>query len=154
MAQLNLTQEGKDKLQEELRYLKEVRRHEVIEQIRVAKGFGDLSENSEYDDARNEQAKVEGRIQELEEMLKHAVVVVDKGDSDKIQMGMQVTLFNEERNMETVYTVVGVTEADYRTHKISDQSPIGKAIIGHRVGDRVVVDTNAGVQHIVIRSVE
>ena len=149
---INLTLEGKQKLEEELKFLKEVRRHEIIEQIKIAKGFGDLSENSEYDEARNEQAKCEGRIQELETMLKHVHVVETTEDNDSIHLGSVVTVEIEERKAAgpITYTIVGATEADYLAKKISDLSPIGKVLIGHKPGDKVDVETKAGVQHLTV----
>ncbi len=140
-----VTEEGLKKLQEELEFLKTTKRKEVVEAIRVALSFGDLSENSEYDEAKNEQAKTEARISELEENLKHVKVISDSEVStDIVNVGNIVKVYDEEFEEEIIYTLVGSTEADPLFDKISDQSPIGKAIIGTRVGDEVTVTTPGG----------
>lgn len=140
-----VTEEGLKKLQEELEFLKTTKRKEVVEAIRVALSFGDLSENSEYDEAKNEQAKTEARISELEENLKHVKVISDSEVStDIVNVGNIVKVYDEEFEEEITYTLVGSTEADPLFDKISDQSPIGKAIIGTRVGDEVTVTTPGG----------
>ena len=134
------------KLQEELEYLKTTKRKEVVEAIRVALSFGDLSENSEYDEAKNEQAKTEARISELEESLKHVKVISDSEvTTDTVNVGNRVKVYDEEFEEEILYTIVGSTEADPLGGKISDESPIGKALIGHRKGDEVEVETPGGV---------
>lgn len=143
--QLTLTKEGLEKLQKELEYLKNDKRKEIVESIRIALSFGDLSENSEYDEAKTQQAKVEGRIQELEEMLKNVKVISDDQIStDLVNIGAKVLVFNSTKNMDVEYTIVGSTEAAPLQHKISDMSPIGKALIGHKVGESVTVETPAG----------
>ncbi len=143
--QLTLTKEGLEKLQKELEYLKNEKRKEIVESIRIALSFGDLSENSEYDEAKTQQAKVEGRIQELEEMLKNVKVISDDQIStDSVNIGAKVLVFNATKKMDVEYTIVGSTEAAPLQHKISDMSPIGKAIIGHKVGESVTVETPAG----------
>lgn len=143
MATITVTKEGKQKLLDELSYLKNVRRKEITEAIRIALGFGDLSENSEYDEAKTEQAKVEGRIAELEEMLKN-VVEVSEINTDVVSVGAKVKVFNEKWNEELTYSIVGSTEAAPLQNKISDMSPIGKALLGHKVGETVTVETPAG----------
>lgn len=148
---ITVTQEGKIKLEEELSYLKNVRRKEVTEAIRIALGFGDLSENSEYDEAKTEQAKVESRIAELEEMLKN-IVVVSEITTDAVSVGSKVRVYNEKWEEELVYSIVGSTEAAPLQNKISDMSPIGKALLGKKVGDSVNVETPAG--HVIIRILE
>ena len=148
---LTVTKEGKIKLEEELSYLKNVRRKEVTEAIRIALGFGDLSENSEYDEAKTEQAKVESRIVELEEMLKN-IVVVSEITPDAVSVGSKVRVFNEKWEEELTYSIVGSTEAAPLLNKISDLSPIGKALLGRKVGESVNVDTPAG--HVTIRVLE
>ena len=140
-----LTQEGLDKLQEELHYLKATKRGEVAERIKEARGFGDLSENSEYDAACEESAMVEARIRTLEEQLKLVRVVDQSGlKNDVIQVGSVVRVLDYEFNEEIEYSIVGMTESDPRQNKISDQSPVGKSLIGHKVGDEVVVTAPGG----------
>jgi transcription elongation factor GreA len=154
MAQITVTKEGLEKLNQELDYLKNVKRIEVKEALRIARGFGDLSENSEYDEAKDEQAKVESRISELEEMLKTAVVISeDQIRSDEANVGTTVRVYNLKWEEEINYTLVGSTEAAPLQNKISDQSPIGKALIGHKVGETVTVDTPAGAVEIKILSI-
>jgi len=143
--QLTLTKEGLKKLQSELDYLKKEKRNEIVESIRIALSFGDLSENSEYDEAKTQQAKVEGRIQELEEMLRNVKVIEDDQIStDSVNIGAKVLVFNSTKKMDVEYTIVGSTEASPLQHKISDVSPIGKALLGHKVGESVTVETPAG----------
>jgi transcription elongation factor GreA len=144
--QIIVTEEGLKKLQEELEYLKTTKRKEVVEAIRVALSFGDLSENSEYDEAKNEQAKTEARISELEESLKHVKVISDSEvTTDTVNVGNRVKVYDEEFEEEILYTIVGSTEADPLEDKISDQSPIGTALIGRQVGETVEVTTPGGV---------
>jgi transcription elongation factor GreA len=145
MTQITVTQEGLEKLQQEYNYLKNIRRKEVSEAIKEARGFGDLSENSEYDEAKTEQAKVESRIAELDDMLKRVVVISDEHlNTNSINVGSKVKVFNETFDEEVEYTIVGSTEAAPLQNKISDLSPIGKALIGHKKGDRVTVETPNG----------
>jgi len=144
--QLVVTNEGLQRLTEEYEHLKNVRRQEVTEAIRLALSFGDLSENSEYSEAKEEQAKVESRIQELEEMLKNVRVIDDSEvHTDSVNIGAKVRVADlTHGGDETEYYLVGSTEADPLASKISDQSPIGSAIIGARVGDKVTVKTPGG----------
>lgn len=143
--QITVTAEGLKKLQDELHYLKTEKRKEVVEAIRVALGFGDLSENSEYDEAKNEQAKTETRIQELEETIKNAKVVLDtEVHTESVNVGNKVRVLNEKYKEEVEYTIVGSTEANALTGHISDQSPIGRALIGAKVGQSVKVETPKG----------
>ena len=148
---ITVTKEGKLKLEEELSYLKNVKRKEVTEAIRIALGFGDLSENSEYDEAKTEPGMVENRIAELEEMLKN-VIVVSEINTDAVSVGSKVRIYNEKWDEEILYSIVGSTEADPLKNKISDMSPIGKAILGHKVGDAVVVETPQG--HVNVKILE
>ncbi|MCL2096969.1 MAG: transcription elongation factor GreA [Oscillospiraceae bacterium] len=143
---LLVTEEGLKKMEEEFEYLRTVRRKEVIDTIGIARAFGDLSENSEYDEAKNEQAKVESRIMELEEQLKIAKVV-DESDikTDEVSIGSKVKAMNLNLNKEIDYSVVGSTEADPFRNKISDESPIGKVLIGAKKGDVVEYETPRGV---------
>ena len=131
-----VTASGLKALEEELEMLKTVRRKEVSEKIRVARGYGDLSENSEYDEAKNEQAIVEARIADLEVMLKN-VVILDESElvTDVVSLGSFVKVYDEEFEEELEYTIVGSTEADLDLGKISDESPVGKALIGKKVGE-------------------
>ncbi len=152
--QLTLTKEGLEKLQKELEYLKNEKRKEIVESIRIALSFGDLSENSEYDEAKTQQAKVEGRIQELEEMLKNVKVISDDQIStDSVNIGAKVLVFNSTKNIDVEYTIVGSTEAAPLQHKISDQSPVGKALLGHKIGESVTVETPAGEMVLEIMSI-
>jgi len=146
IKQLLVTEEGLRKMEEEFEYLKTVKRKEVIDTIGIARAFGDLSENSEYDEAKNEQAKVEARIMELEEQLK-IVKVVDESDikTDEVNIGNKVKVMNLSLNKEIDYSVVGSTEADPFNNKISDESPIGKVLIGAKKGDTVQYETPKGI---------
>ncbi|HIW57056.1 MAG TPA: transcription elongation factor GreA [Firmicutes bacterium] len=144
--QVTLTASGLEKLEEELEYLKTKKRKEVSEKIKVALGFGDLSENSEYDEAKNEQAHVEARIVTLENMLKNAVVIDESEiDLDRVGLGTKVKVLDVEFDEEIEYNIVGSTEADPDQQKISDESPVGKALIGRKVGETVSVETPGGV---------
>ena len=143
--QIYITDEGLRKLKEQLDYLKNVRRKEVVEGLRQALAFGDLSENSEYDEAKNEQAKVEAQILELEETLKNVKIISDSEIStDIVSIGSTVTVYDETYNEETEYTIVGPTEADPMSGKISDQSPIGSALLGAKIGDTITFHTPGG----------
>lgn len=140
-----VTNEGLTKLKDELAYLKNVKRKEVTEAIRVALSFGDLSENSEYTEAKEEQGKVESRIVELEEMLKNVKVINEEEiHTNSVNVGAGVRLLDTKTKKEIEYTIVGSTEADAMNGKISDRSPIGSAIIGASVGEVVTVSTPAG----------
>ena len=141
-----MTYEGVKKLEEELEYLKTVKRKEITEKIKVALGYGDLSENSEYDEAKNDQAYTEGRIIQLENMLKNAVVV-DESEipKDKVSVGSIVKVMDYEFDEEVEYTIVGSAEADPMNFKISNESPVGSALIGKKVGDVVEVAVPSGV---------
>jgi len=130
-----LTEEGKQKLEEELHYLETERRAEVGERIRIAREFGDISENSEYDDAKNEQGMMEARIAEITHILSEATVVTAPKRSTKIHIGSTVTF--KMGNQERVFTIVGGAEANVREGKISNESPVGAALLGHKKGDVV-----------------
>ena len=143
--QMLYTQEGYDALVEELNYLKNTRREEIKNDIAVARSFGDLSENAEYDEARNEQAKVEARIQELESLIENAEIIDESTmDARSISLGSVVKLLDEEYDEEITYSIVGSNQADPLEQKISDQSPIGRALMGKKAGDRVIVTAPAG----------
>ena len=139
------TKQGYQDLIDELKYLKLTRREEIKEQIAVARGFGDLSENAEYDEARNEQAKVEARIQELEALIENAEIIDESNmDVRSISLGSVVKLYDEDFEEEIVYNIVGSNQADPLEKKISDQSPIGRALMGKKAGDSVTVTAPAG----------
>ena len=134
--QIVVTEASFKKLQEELDYLKNVKRKEAAENVGIARSFGDLSENSEYDEAKNEQAIVEARIADLEVMLKN-VVILDENElgTDTVSLGATVKVYDEEFEEELEYVIVGSTEADIDLGKISDESPVGKALIGKKIGE-------------------
>lgn len=140
-----LTPEGLKKLEEELEILKSVKRREVAERIKVAIGYGDISENSEYDDAKNEQAFVEGRIITLEKMLRNARIINnDEVDLNAVSVGSIVTLKDMEFGDLVEYTIVGTAESDPFQNKISNESPVGKAILGKQKGSTVEVNVPVG----------
>ena len=142
-------------LQEELNYLKTTRSDEVAEQIKVARGFGDLSENSEYDEAKNEQGKLYSRIAELEEILQH-VVILDESDmpSNVVTIGCKVTVVDASGKEMPAYKIVGSQEADPMHRAISEESPFGKALMGKKEGDEVSVDAPAGTIRYRIEKIE
>ncbi len=143
--QYKFTEEGFKKLQEELDYLKNTTRTEIAEKIKEARSFGDLSENSEYDEAMNEQGRIESRITELEAMLKGAVILEDDGDKTiKVCLGSKVTVLDVELDEEDVFTLVGSAEADPMNGAISDESPVGKALLGAKKGQVVTAETPIG----------
>ena len=141
-----LTREGLKKLEEELETLKTVKRKEVSERIKIAIGFGDLSENAEYDEDKNEQAQVEERIYKIEQMLAKAQIIDDENiDLSKVHVGSKVKILDLAENEEEEYIIVGSTEADPFESKISNDSPVGMALLGHVVGDVVDVSVPDGV---------
>ncbi|MGI6189891.1 MAG: transcription elongation factor GreA [Clostridiales bacterium] len=141
-----LTPEGVAKLEEELEYLKTVRRREIAERIKQSVAFGDLSENSEYDEAKNEQAFIEGRIVTLENLLRNAKIIDDEDiTTDVVSVGVKVKLQDVETNDIMEYTIVGSTEADPANNKISNKSPVGRALLGKTVGTTVDVYVPDGI---------
>ena len=141
-----LTYQGLQKLESELQDLKVVKRKEIAQKIKEAREQGDLSENAEYDAAKDEQRDIEARIEEIEKILRHAeVVVAEEVDLDKISVGCQVRILDCEFDEELEYKIVGSTEANSLKGKISNESPVGKALLGAKVGDIVNVETQAGV---------
>ena len=144
-----ITEVGLEDMKKELEYLKLEKRPEVINALKEARALGDLSENAEYDAARNEQAQVENRIVELEAMIEHAVVIKDV-KSDKVSIGSTVKILYVDDNEEEVYSIVGSKEADPFDNRISNESPIAQAIIGHRVNDIVAVDSPNGMYNVKI----
>ncbi|MBO5305824.1 MAG: transcription elongation factor GreA [Clostridia bacterium] len=148
------TQEGYDLLVKELNYLKNEKREEIKEAIAVARSFGDLSENAEYDEARNDQAKTEARISELEALIENAVIIDEETiDVSIINIGSTVKVLYVEDKEEVEYSIVGSTEADPFENKISDQSPIGRALVGNKAGSTVTVDVPDGVLELKILEV-
>ena len=151
VKEFKMSQARKDELEAELLYCKTTRADEIAELIKEARGFGDLSENSEYDEAKNEQGKLYSRIAELEEILLHAVVVDEAEDLGKVSIGSRVTVVRlDDKTVMPVYTIVGSQEANPRAGRLSDESPIGKAILGKHEGDEVKVETPSGVMNVKI----
>ncbi|WP_114569871.1 transcription elongation factor GreA [Exiguobacterium flavidum] len=150
-----MTLDGKAKIEHELNELKTVRRKEVVESIKIARSFGDLSENAEYDAAKEEQAMVEGRIAQLEEMLRNAAIISeDAEDTSVVGIGRTVTFLMLEDNEEETYTIVGSAEADPFTGKISNESPIAKSLLGRSVGEQVTVQAPGGDFAVKITSIK
>lgn len=145
-TELLMTQEGYEALKRELHELKSVTRGEISEKIRVARGFGDLSENSEYDEAKNEQAVVEARIKKLEDQLKSVKVITkDQISTDKVTVGCRVKILDMEYDEEMEYAIAGSVESHADLNSISDESPVGKGLLGHKVGDTVEIHAPAGI---------
>lgn len=150
-----ITEEGYENLEEELEHLVTVERREVAKRIKTARDFGDISENSEYDEAKNEQAFIEGRIKKIEKTLANAKVVKkDEIDEHTVNLGTTVELKDLDRNELFTYEIVGSAEADPLECRISNESPIGKAILGKSIGDEVVVHTPGGVSEYKILSIK
>lgn len=143
-----MTRKGLEEFIEKLEYLKTVKRYEVIERIKTARGFGDLSENAEYDEAKDEQSKVEGEIKEMEAKLPH-IKVIDDADihTDDVSIGSYVTVYDQDYDEEVEYRIVGSTESNILEGKLSNESPVGKALIGTRIGDELVIDVPSGQAH-------
>lgn len=140
-----MTLEGKEKLENELEELKTVKRKEIVERIKIARGFGDLSENSEYESAKDEQAFMEGRITTIENMIRFAQIIDNNGvDKDEVSIGKSITFIELPDGEEETYTIVGSAEADPFSGKISNESPIAKSLIGKKLGDMATVSTPGG----------
>jgi transcription elongation factor GreA len=148
-----LTRQGHQKLQEELDYLRTVKRQEVANRLHEAMEGGELIEDAEYEAAKNEQAFVEGRIQELEMLLANARVIEETGSMDVVQVGARVTIKEDENDAE-IYTIVGPAEANPRDGRVSNESPLGRAVMDHRAGDKVRVDAPGGSFFVTIVKVE
>ena len=149
-----VTREGYDKLQAQLEELKTVKRKEIADRIRVALGFGDLSENSEYDEAKTAQSENEDKILQLENKIRHAKVVEDSEiDTKTVQVGNTVKIFDMDFDEESIYTIVGPTEVDLDNNKISNESPIGSALLGAKKNQIVEVKAPAGVMKFKILSI-
>jgi len=144
MAEVLMTAEHKKELEERLHHLKVEGRAEAAERIRVAREFGDLSENAEYDIAKEEQAKMEAEILEIESKLRLAKVIDEKKKGDRVDIGSKITIENKETGKQFDYTLVGSSESNPLKGKISNDSPIGKAVMGHKKGDEVIVVAPAG----------
>lgn len=146
MAELFITEEGKAEKEERLRYLKNVKRPEVLDKLKVARDFGDLSENSEYDAAKKEQAFVETEIAQIEETLRKAKIISAKEvKNDEVSVGNSVVVFDMDFEEEETYKIVGVIESDPNKNFVSNESPIGKALLGKKVGDIADIETPEGV---------
>ena len=150
-----LTQESYDALKKELEYMKNEGAKEVAEAIKEARGYGDLSENSEYDEAKNEQGKLYSRIAEIEAMLENAEIISeDMKNSNLVHMGSDVTVVFVKNGMKKTFSIVGTQEVDILNNKISNESPIGKALVGKAVGDRAVAETPAGPMEMEILQID
>ena len=150
-----VSKEGFEKLEKELDYLRTTKRAEIAEKIKVALGFGDLSENSEYESAKDEQSSLETRIAEVENMLRFAEVIdVDSIAADEIAVGKTVSFTDDEDGEEETYQIVGAAESDPFSGKISNDSPIAQALLGKHVGDKVAVQTPGGDMHVTITEVK
>ena len=145
-----LTKEGKEELEKRLEYLKITKRKEITERIKTAREFGDLSENAEYDAAKNEQAMIEGEILEIENKLKYAVIITD-AKKGVVSLGSKVDFSIDDESF--LYEIVGTTEADVELGRISNESPIGNALLGRKVGDKVSVVTPSGILELIIKKV-
>ena len=156
VKEFKMSQERFDELKKELEYDKTIRADEIAELIKEARGFGDLSENSEYDEAKNEQGKLYSRIAELEEILLHAVIVDESEvDSDKISIGCRVTVTDLDSGRELpAYRIVGSQEADVMSRAVSEDSPFGKALMGARAGDEVNVEAPRGTIRYRVEKIE
>ncbi|MGY3715438.1 transcription elongation factor GreA [Sutcliffiella cohnii] len=149
-----MTLAGKEKLEKELEELKTVRRKEVVERIKIARSFGDLSENSEYDSAKEEQAFVEGRITLLEQMVRNAKIIEEDANSDVVTLGKTVVFKELPDEEEESYTIVGSAEADPFEGKISNESPMGSSLMGKKVGDEVTIQTPGGEMNVKIVNIK
>lgn len=155
MAIVYMTEEGYNKLRDEITQLETFERPAISKQIAEARDKGDLSENAEYDAAKDEQRDIEARIEEIEKILKNAEVVLeDEVDADKINVGCKVSVYDMEYSEEMQFFIVGSTEANSLQNKISNESPVGKALIGSKVGDLVSVESPAGVMQYKILTIE
>ena len=147
------SQKGYDEAVEHLKYLQTVKRQEIVERISEARSHGDLSENAEYDAARNEQAANEGEIAELEYKIKNAVIVTISDDTSFVHIGSKVTVYDEDLDEEETYEITGSMEADPMANKISNESPVGKALLKHKVGETVKINAPDGEYKLVIKNI-
>jgi transcription elongation factor GreA len=149
-----LTKEGQQKINDELQYLKTTRREEISEKLQKAIRQGDLKENADYHDAKDEQGFIEGRIRGLEDSLRRSQIIEDPGPSDIVRVGSTVTVCEEGYDDEETYSIVGAHEADPGSGRISNESPIGRALLGARTGETVSAETPAGMLQFVVQSIE
>lgn len=149
-----LTQKGFDELNERLNYLESQKRREVSERIKEAREYGDISENSEYDAAKNEQSMVEGEIAEIQAKLRVAKIISSEENEDVVGLGKTVCIYHEKIGKDQTFMIVGTTEANAVKGKMSNESPVGKAIMGHKTGDSVIVKAPAGDFTIIIKEVK
>lgn len=148
-----MTVDGKAELEKELEYLETHGRNDIAEKLKVARSYGDLSENSEYDEAKSEQAKIEARINELKYQLDNAVIV-ESLDDDSVSMGAKVTVVRKNDKAKLVYEIVGFSQSDPANGKISDESPVGMALIGKKKGETVIVEAPVGNIEFQIKKIE
>jgi len=148
-----LTKEGKEELERRLKYLKVEKNAEITERIKTAREFGDLSENAEYDAAKNEQAMVAGEILEIENKLKYAIIIDSNIKKDTVSLGSDVDFVEDETGEEFSYEIVGTTEADVESGRISNESPIGNALLGRKAGDKISIVVPSGIMNITIKKV-
>ena len=151
--QIFMTQKGYDEAVEKLKYLQTVKRQEIVDRIAEARSHGDLSENAEYDAARNEQAANEGEIMELDYKIKNAVILAENNDTSSVHVGSKVRVYDEEMEEEEVYEITGSTEANAMENKISNESPVGAALLKHKVGEVVSVNAPDGAYKLEIREI-
>ncbi|MBQ3496184.1 MAG: transcription elongation factor GreA [Clostridia bacterium] len=149
-----LSQEGKQKLEEKLRYLVETERPQVVERLKIAREFGDLSENAEYSAAKDELARVSGEIEQIEQQLKVAVIYsAEGGDKSAVTLGKTIKIYDHDMEEEAVYQIVGTAEADIYENKISNDSAVGRALLGKKVGETVTVEAPGGGYQITIKEI-
>ena len=149
-----MSKKGYEEAKKRLHYLQTVKRDEIVARIAEARSHGDLSENAEYDAARNEQAANEGEIVELEYKIKNAVILAESTDTSFVRIGTKVTVYDEDMEETTVYEITGTTEADAMNNKVSNESPVGAALLNHKVGDMVTVYAPNGEYTLEIRKIE
>ena len=151
--QFIMTKKGYEEAKKHLEYLQIVKRQEIVERIKEARSHGDLSENAEYDAARNEQAANEGEIVELDYKIKNAVILEENTDTSFVHIGSKVTVYDEDMDEEDTYEITGSTEANAMENKISNESPVGAALLKHKVGDRVRVVAPEGEYYLIIKNI-
>ncbi|MBS6106382.1 MULTISPECIES: transcription elongation factor GreA [Anaerococcus] len=149
-----LSKEYLEKLEDELEYLKTIRRPEIAEKIKIARSFGDLSENADYDEAKNEQGEIESRIAKVEDMIRNAKTIEVDENSDEVGVGNTVTVHDEEFDETMDYKIVGTAESDPLKGFISNESPVGAALLGKKVNDRVEVSTPNGKMYFTIKDIK
>lgn len=148
-----LSQEGKQKLEEKLHYLIETERPQVVERLKIAREFGDLSENAEYDAAKNELARVSGEIEQIEAQLKVAVIYESTAGNNTVTMGSKTKVYDHDMDEEVIYTIVGTAEADIANNMISNESAVGKALLGKKLGDTVTVEAPGGNYELTVKEI-